>query len=309
MAKRKDADDEELASSGHSLGQMVGDWFEEFFVLPLLDRVAQALKLYLDHRFKRRDARGDRIIWPDEDNNEVSYDFVMEVDGTEQQKGIPVAFFEGCWRRGTRHSKDKARDDVGKLSPMRHVHPTARFLGMLVSGDFTAPARTFVQSRQVDLLYIPKAKIISAFSEVGVRIDYPDRSSEAVKAGLVEQFQKTMDRQRKIEVAAKLRELVGAASLNTYVDRVRAALAALPQEIRCIARRNSQAAVFETITEATAFLANPHFDFDNATEDFVYEITYTDGTDFEKEVGSIEAMKELHRHLERLVEHITSLTT
>jgi hypothetical protein len=99
MAKRKDVDDEDLASSGHSLGQMVGDWFEEFFVLPILDQVAQALKLYLDHRFKGRDARGDRIIWPDEDNNEGAYDFVMELDGTDQQKGIPVSFFEGCWRR------------------------------------------------------------------------------------------------------------------------------------------------------------------------------------------------------------------
>jgi len=180
---------------------------------------------------------------------------------------------------------------------------------MLVGGDFTAPARTFVQSRQVDLLYIPKAKIISAFSEVGVQIDYPDRSSETVKAALVEQFQKTMNRERKVKVATKLRKLVGAASLNTYVDRVRAALAALPQEIRFIARRNSQATVFETIAEAAAFLENPRFDFDNATEDYVYEITYTDGTDFEKDVASIDGLKELHRQLERLVEHITSLTT
>src|SRR5258708_3938107 len=119
MAKRKSSDDEDLASSGHSLGQKVGDWLEEFFVLPLLKQVAGDLKLYLDNRFRTRQARADKIAWKDEDDNEVDYDFVMELDGTDDKIGIPVAFFECFWRRGKRHSKDKARDDSGKLMPMR----------------------------------------------------------------------------------------------------------------------------------------------------------------------------------------------
>ena len=52
MARRRGSDDEELASSGHSLGQKVGDWLEEFFVLPLLNQVAWHLKLFLDNRFR-----------------------------------------------------------------------------------------------------------------------------------------------------------------------------------------------------------------------------------------------------------------
>ncbi len=36
-----------LASSGHKLGQLVGDWFEQYFSLPLLSQVADALELYL----------------------------------------------------------------------------------------------------------------------------------------------------------------------------------------------------------------------------------------------------------------------
>src|SRR5438270_12560198 len=54
MAKRKSSDDEDLASSGHSLGQKVGDWLEEFFVLPLLRQVADQLKLFLDNLFRPR---------------------------------------------------------------------------------------------------------------------------------------------------------------------------------------------------------------------------------------------------------------
>ena len=42
---------------------------------------------------------------------------------------------------------------------------------------------------------------------------------------------------------------------------------------------------------------------------FDFKFTYTDGTDFERDVSSIEALKELHKQVERLVEHITSITT
>lgn len=92
--------EKELSSAGHKLGQLVGDWFEEHFVLPLLQKVADHLKLYLDHRFRKRKARtSDKIIWRDEDNNEVDYDFVMELDGTDGKRGIPVAFLECFWRR------------------------------------------------------------------------------------------------------------------------------------------------------------------------------------------------------------------
>src|SRR5579859_4289088 len=91
MPKSKSLDDEDLASAGHSLGQKVGDWLEEFFVLPLLKQVAGHLKLFLDHRFITRAARGgEKIAWKDEDDNEVDYDFVMELDGDDHHIGIPV---------------------------------------------------------------------------------------------------------------------------------------------------------------------------------------------------------------------------
>lgn len=300
--------DKEHASAGHKLGQLLGDWFEQFFVLPLLRRVADHLKLYLDCRFCRRKAReGDRIIWKDVEGNEVDYDFVMELDGSDEQLGIPVAFFECFWRRGKRHSKDKARDDTGKLLPMRDVHPTARFLGIVAGGDFTAPARALVQNRQIDLFYVPKAKIVSAFEKNGLQIDYPDRLPEPEKAKLADAFEAGLTPTKKTKTAATLRQLIGEVSLDTYVDRVRAALGALPQEIRIIAQRESKPEVFETIADATAFLQDPKFDFSTLVENFVYEITYTDGTEFERMLGTIDEVKALHREIERLATHMVAL--
>jgi hypothetical protein len=64
MAKKKSAQevDEGKASAGHKLGQMVGDWLEQYFVYPLLQEVADKLRLYLDSRFRVRAARGDPSV-------------------------------------------------------------------------------------------------------------------------------------------------------------------------------------------------------------------------------------------------------
>ncbi len=173
------------ASSGHKLGQVIGDWFEEYFVYPLLQDVAKKLNLFVDSRFISRKIRGDKIQWKDIDDNYVDYDFVLELNGTKSKAGIPVAFIESFWRRGSRQSKDKARDDSGKLMPMQDTYPSARFLGIVSAGDFTGPAKELVRSRGIDLFYIPKDKIIKAFQINGLIIDYPDKTSEENKAEIV----------------------------------------------------------------------------------------------------------------------------
>ena len=92
---------------------------------------------------------------------------------------------------------------------MREVHPTARFLGIVAGGDFTTPARELVTNRKIDLFYIPKAKIISAFQSQRLQIDYPDRMVEREKAALADAFDKALTRQVKQKAAASLRRLVG----------------------------------------------------------------------------------------------------
>lgn len=50
-----------MASSGHRLGQVIGDWYEEYFALPLLTKIAKGLELFVDSRFKKRSCRRDKF--------------------------------------------------------------------------------------------------------------------------------------------------------------------------------------------------------------------------------------------------------
>lgn len=302
---------ENSASSGHKLGQLVGDWFEEYFVYPLLQKVGDELNLFVDSRFVERtitSGRSGKIIWNDIDGNAVDYDAVLELGGDVEKKGVPVAFIECFWRRGSRHSKDKARDDSGKLLPMKDTYPTARFLGIISAGDFTNPARELVRTRGIDLFYIPKAKIVQAFKDCGLIMDYPDKLPEEEKANLVRDFELLFSASKKLEVREKLHELVGVAAINGYVDRFRSTLSALPQEIRFILRNDSQPICFESISEASVFLENPAFKMDSPIETYIYEVTYTDGSEFVKEVATLDELKKLHEEIQSLEKHMSAIS-
>lgn len=302
---------EAQASSGHKLGQLVGDWFQDDFVQPILQGVADKLGLYLDHRLRRRTARGDKILWKDEYGNAVDYDFVMELGGTDSELGVPVAFLECFWRRGSRHSKDKARDDSGKLVPMRHTYPAARFLGIVASGDFTRPAMDLIRSREIDLFYVPKAKVIEAFSRLGLEMDYADKAAEAVKAGMATAFAGALTDNAKREAAAELRSLMTEAVVQGYADRVKANLSALPQEVRIMGQLRSAPAIFESVDDAEAFLANAShsFDFSSPSEAYTYEVTYSDGMEFSKVVQTKDELRDLNASIKKLADHMGSLAT
>lgn len=298
----------EPSSSGHKLGQLIGDWFEEYFVFPLIKEVGAKLRLYPDNRCKKRPARGDKILWGDEYGNQVDYDAVLELHGTETNVGIPVAFIECFWRRGSRHSKDKARDDSGKLIPMKDTYPTARFLGIVASGDFTEPARSLVKSRNIDLFYIPKEKVIQAFSMNGLIMDYLDTASETEKAQIASSFGKEFTFEKKRLVADALIDLIGRPAVSSYVDRVRAKLSAFPQEIRIIQINETQPAVFKTLEEVTAFLENPVFQTNNPISNYMYQITYSDGDEFERYIPTIEDLQSLNLQIQLLANHISNLS-
>ena len=49
------------------------------------------------------------------------------------------------------------------------------------------------------------------------------------------------------------------------------------------------------------------FDFSKVAENLVYEITYTDGTEFERTLDTVEDVKRLHQQIELLSIHLASL--
>jgi len=294
----------ERASAGHQLGSAVGDWFERYFVLPVLGQVAQELDLFLDNRFIQRPARGAKILWQDEDRNIVDYDFVLELQGSHTGIGIPVGFVESFWRRGARHSKDKARDDSGKLRPMRVTYPTARFLGIVAGGDFTSPARELVLNQQIDLFYVPKIKLIESFKDHNLIMDYADNANESVKQRVASDFEQAFTEEIKLAVADSLINNVGVGAIKAYVDRIRVKLSSPPQEIRFILRQDSQPVIFDSVGEATDFLASPRFIQVDMIESYVYQITYSDGTEFERSIDSFEELCKLHGQMVTLANHM-----
>lgn len=293
------------ASSGHKLGQIVGDWWEEYVILPLLESVATDLQLFLDSRFVHREVRSSsKILWPDEDGNEVDYDFVLEVGGTTQAKGVPVGFIESFWRRGARHSKDKARDDTNKLLPMRSAYPTARFLSIAACGEFTNPARDYVRTRNVDLFYIPKNRIVEAFQANDLVIDYNDQVPERDKAFLVAKLIEKFNGDIPRDVSISLNDVCGKAVTEGYKDRIRSALSALPVEIRIIEAQVSTTQNFNSIEAVNDFLKNPKFDYDDPSRTYKYVVSYSDGSCFETDFLSLFKITEIHNMTSDYVKHI-----
>lgn len=297
----------ELFSAGHRLGQIVGDWYEQYFALPLLQKIASDLGLYLDSRFTRRSCRKDKILWRDEEGNSVDYDFVMELDGSDNSIGTPVAFFETFWRRGSRHSKDKARDDSGKLLPMKSTYPTARVLSIVSAGDFTGPAREFVQSKGVELFYVPKNHIIEAWKAHGVMIDYPDKSTENEKLMLARDAETAISANRNIfcNVANTLKSLTGISSMmKSFEQKITAKLGATPLEYRIVVARQSNPMSFNTHKEVDDFLAQDITCPELPYIQFSYEVVFGDGDSFHGDSLSLDELKTRHSELKKLIIHM-----
>lgn len=292
------------ASAGHKVGQVVGDWWELHIVYPMLLKIADHLDLYLDNRKVSRSCRGDKIQWSDADNNIVDYDFVLELGGSAGKVGIPVAFFESFWRRGARHSKDKARDDTNKLLPMRDTYPTARYLAIAACGEFTLPAREYVRNRNVDLFFVPKAHIVAAFLRHGLQMDYIDSLSEAEKGLIADKLVRDFDDVAKEAVAADLIAIAGRPTFDAFEAKVVGALSALPQEIRFVRSHHGTPVCFQDTVAAEEFLRSPKFTEERGFESYRYEVTYSDGFEFSRDVADLDGLRELHASLRKMVEHV-----
>lgn len=298
-----------ITSAGHKLGQLVGDWWETKVIFPLLGEVANSLGLFLDNRVVSRRCRTGKVQWSDIDGNYVDYDYVLELGGSTTTKGVPVAFLESFWRRGARHSKDKARDDTNKLLPMRETYPTARFLAIAACGEFTEPAKEYVRTRNVELFFVSKEKIIEAFQSIGAEIDYPDSMPEPQKMELVRAVESQFTEASQIQAATNLRSIAGPSAFTSFKQRIYSALTAAPQEIRIFSLARCGPVVFDSIENAAVFLSDNNQEFPAAGEirQFEYEVSFSDGSEFSRTLNTLEEVREVNSQLLLLVEHVNQL--
>ncbi len=127
------------------------------------------------------------------------------------------------------------------------------------------------------------------------------------KAKIVEKFNRQFSTKKKNEVQQNLQALVGKATITSYIDRVRATLSALPQEIRLILRHDSMPVTFETVEKATNFLKSPDFNMTSPQKSYLYQATYSDGSEFERTVSNVSELKQLHKQIEILAKHMNQL--
>lgn len=173
------------SSPSHKFGQDLGNLLEDVvlnrILKPRLEAFARAKHYYLDSQRDRPARTGKKVSWNDKYGNKHDLDFVIEVGGSETQRGTPIAFIEAAWRRYTKHSKNKAQEIQGAILPIIELHHlSAPFYGAVLAGEFTGNALAQLRNNKFSVLYIPYTQVVNAFATVGFNIEFdedtPDQS-------------------------------------------------------------------------------------------------------------------------------------
>lgn len=165
-------------SLSHKFGQIIGELLE-LAIEPHLQKFAKKNKLFLDKKGERKARSGKKVSWTDGKGNKHDLDFVFERGGTENRIGLPVAFIESAWRRGTRHSKNKVQEIQSAINPIVYNNRSSVcFKGAIIGGDFTNPSIKQLESDNFSVLYFPTKLFIKAFKKFKLDILSNDATEE-----------------------------------------------------------------------------------------------------------------------------------
>lgn len=172
-------------SPSHKFGQYLGNLLEDIvlddILKPRLQQFAQTKNYYLDWQRSRPARSGKKVTWEDKYGNKHDLDFVIEVDGTDDKLGRPVAFIESAWRRYTKHSKNKAQEIQGAILPIIELHHlSAPFYGVVLAGDFTKPALAQLRNNGFAVIYIPYKDVVSAFREIDFDVAFDEETLDEI---------------------------------------------------------------------------------------------------------------------------------
>lgn len=243
-------------SYAHRWGQVIGDCFEAF-VRDILTDVAHQHGLYLD--FKRpRKVRGgqNKVTWQDSFGNRHDLDYDLERGGTEETRGIPVAFIESAWRRYTKHSKNKAQAIEAAVMPVALTFSRYQpFLGAVLAGEFTQNAIHQLESKGFVVLHVPYESILMAFRELGI-----DASSEDGMGGTTEdEFRSKIARWESLPQSEALKRLLAELyalhrhEVDTFRQHLEAAITRRVVSVRLTVLRGHAVECFD-IESAIAYL-------------------------------------------------------
>ena len=243
-------------SPAHRLGQIIGEQIEAAVQEPLA-AIAREYKLYLDYRHPRK-ARGNkkRVEWTDWKGNSHILDYVIEEGGSETVQGRPRAFIETAWRRYTKHSKNKAQEIQGAITPLAETYQdTHPFLGAVLAGEFTEPSIEQFKSHHFQLIHCSYETVLEAFASEGIDVSSEEDTSEEELQEKVEAFERLSRSQREL-IAVRIQEL-HSKQFETFFESLRSSLRRRVEFILVLPLYGTQHH-FDTIRDAVDYITNHH---------------------------------------------------
>lgn len=284
-------------SPSHKFGQIIGDLLEEMIHQPL-KRVADKHGLFLDYKHPRP-ARNNRrkVAWTDHKGNVHDLDYVLELNGSEDEIGSPKAFIESAWRRYTKHSRNKAQEIQGAIGPLAatysEYHP---FLGVVLAGVFTEGSLAQLRSHGFSILYYPYEVICRALDTVGINAAFDEETPDAEVQMKVNAYAKLTDKQKR-KIVSTLRRL-RQANVQEFLDQLEASLERRLAKI-CIVSLHGSSTSVTSVADAIRFVED--YDEQRATDGFWrYEINveYSNGdtvnSSFHDKLTAIRYLNQIH---------------
>ena len=263
-------------SPAHRLGQIIGDQLELAVRQPLED-IAKEFDLYLDYKHPRPARnRRKKVSWRDSRGNTHDLDYVLEEGGSERTLGRPCAFIETAWRRYTKHSRNKAQEIQGAITPLAKTYQNSHpFLGAVLAGVFTEGSLAQFRSHGFSLAYCPYENIVEAFSTEGVDISSEENTPELELQNKVTTFDQ-LNEDSKNKIAGRIRQL-NSEQFNRFYQDLRSCLS---RRVECVfvLALSGEAYRFESIEDAVDYVSK--FDQSEPATKFVrYElnIRYSNG--------------------------------
>lgn len=221
-------------SPSHKFGQDLGNLLEDVvlnrILKPRLQAFARAKNYYLDWQKDRPARSGKKVCWEDKYGNKHDLDFVIEVGGTDQKIGRPVAFIEAAWRRYTKHSKNKAQEIQGALLPIIEMHHlSAPFFGVVLAGEFTEPALTQLRNNRFSVIYIRYQDVVAAFAAVGFNIAFDENTRDAKYAAATRKLASLTKKDK--DIIRQTLTTISKVETDTFMSTLQAALERLITKI------------------------------------------------------------------------------
>lgn len=281
-------------SPAHRLGQIIGDELETAIRKPLM-AVAEEFGLYLDYKHARPARRGKRkVTWRDLHGNTHDLDYVLEEGGSEETLGRPRAFIEIAWRRYTKHSRNKAQEIQGAITPLAEAYQNDQpFLGVVLAGVFTEGSLAQFRSHNFNLAYCHYNTITQAFASEGIDISSDEGTGEEELQRKVNAFDTLtpIQRERIAETIWKLH----ADQFNSFLETLRLCLNRRVKHIFVLTLSGTSYR-FDSIKDAVRFVSE--YDQSAPVSDFVrYElnIRYSNGDEvrgtFQEKERAIEFLR------------------